>query len=107
MPLVGHLLALLGSVMVDGAPSGQIKVQVSAVQEEGAEKPNLFSATAVSDQEGRFVVPKRLPPGRYTVSAGRQANPFQMVVDYQQTKQEFTVGAGQAEHEVHFRIQTR
>jgi protocatechuate 3,4-dioxygenase beta subunit len=98
---------LMGSVMVDGAPSGQIKVQVSAVQEEGAEKPNMFSATAVSDQEGRYAVPKRLPPGRYTVSAGRQANPFQMVVDYQQTKQEFTVGPGQAQHEVHFSIQTR
>lgn len=95
---------LVGTVMLDGAPAPQIKVQVSAAPDPTAQKPNLFSATAISDGEGRFIVPKRLPPGRYEARAGRQANPFQMIVDFQQTKQEFTVAANAPQYELHFRI---
>jgi uncharacterized GH25 family protein len=99
--------ALSGTVTLDGAPAPQIKVQISAAPDPEAQKPNMFSAVAVSDQEGRWVLPKRLPPGRYTASAGRQDNPFQMVVDYQQTKQEFQVGPGQPQHQIFFRIQSQ
>lgn len=96
-----------GTVVLDGAPAGQIKVQVSAAPDPNAEKPNMFSATTVSDDQGRYVIPKRLPPGKYQASAGRQLNPFQMVVDYQQTKQEFTIQPGQAVQQIHFRIQSQ
>ena len=61
-------------------------------------------AKAVTDEQGGFVLPRRLPPGRYQATAARQGNPFLMVVDHNKTKQEFTVGSGMTEYPIHFQI---
>ena len=90
---------LTGQVLVDGKPGGQVKVNVSAVVEPnpaGQPAPSFgFSCEAFTDPEGKFLMPKRLPPGRYQVTAMRQAleNPLFGIVDVMKTKQEFLVGS--------------
>ena len=99
---------VLGIVMVDGVPAAQVKVQVSTAPDPSRKDGRgLFSANAISDDLGQFVIPKRLPPGRYMSNAGRQGSPFLMVVDYQQTKQEFEVLPGQVQHRLQFQIRTQ
>lgn len=95
---------VLGTVLVDGAPAAQIKVQVSSVPDPTGQRRSMFQTDVVSDEQGRFTLPKRLPPGLYQASAGRQGNPFLMVVDFQKTKQEFQVGPGVREHQLQFQI---
>ncbi len=93
-----------GTVLLDGAPAPQIKVQVSSVPDPTGQRKTMFQTNVVSDERGCFTLPKRLPPGNYQASAGRQSNPFLMVVDYQKTKQEFLVGVGVAEYRLQFQI---
>ncbi|MBK8976655.1 MAG: carboxypeptidase regulatory-like domain-containing protein [Planctomycetes bacterium] len=97
-----------GTVLVDGAPAAQVKVTVSSVPD--PDRPTTsFTDTAVTNENGEFVLQKRLPPGRYTGQAGRQGAPteiFNMVLDYQRTRREFQVGPGQEQYELHFQIQT-
>lgn len=50
---------------------------------------------------------ERLPPGEYQAQAGRTDSPFQMVLDYQESRQEFVVAPGQREHRIELRLETR
>ena len=61
----------------------------------------------MTDEHGRFTFPKRVPPGRYQATAGRQGNPFLMVVDYNQTKQEFEIVTGQPVLNLDFAIRSQ
>jgi hypothetical protein len=63
-------------------------------------------ATAVSDDQGRFTLDRRLPPGRYQGQAARQTlpNPILQVMDYQKSRQEFGIAVGQESHELHFTL---
>jgi protocatechuate 3,4-dioxygenase beta subunit len=93
---------LLGTVRVDGAPAGQVKI--SATQLAG--DAGGFQASAVSDDQGRFRFDRRLAPGRYQVQAARQTlpNPILQVMDYQKTRQEFVIAPGQESQQIHFTL---
>src|SRR5690606_7220033 len=95
---------VFGTARVDGVPTAQLRINVSSTPDPNGGQTNTFQAQAVTDDQGRFELPKRLPPGHYQASAGRQDNPFHMVIDYSKTKQEFTVTPGLREHELHFDI---
>jgi hypothetical protein len=97
-----------GTVRVNGTMAAQVKVQISTVTTPGQTDPRgMISADTVSDDQGRFTIPKRLPPGRYQASAGRQGEVFHMVVDYQQTKREFDLAPGQQQYILDFEIRAQ
>lgn len=86
-----------GVVRVDGKPSGQVKVTITAVHDPGVTNPSLFNSNAITGNDGSFVMDKRVPPGRYQVMAARQtvANPLLQIADFHKTKQEISLGQGQ------------
>ncbi len=94
-----------GTTMVKGKLSGQVKVTVSVVND--PLNPQPFSSEAISDNDGRFVLNKRLKPGDYTVHAAQmvQANPMMILVQYKKSKQNFTLHPGQNSHELKMHIQ--
>lgn len=99
---------VLGTVRVDGVPSGQIKVAVTSVT--NPTKPGApFHCEAQTGSDGRFVLARRLPPGRYTIQASRQTadNPFLQITDYTRTRQEFEVGGGQTQYPVDLLITSK
>ncbi|MGA1606263.1 MAG: carboxypeptidase regulatory-like domain-containing protein [Planctomycetota bacterium] len=93
-----------GTVRVDGALAGQIKISITSL-EARPDQPTVH-ATAVSDDQGRFTLDRRLPPGRYQGQAARQTlpNPILQVMDYQKSRQEFGIAVGQESHELHFTL---
>ena len=97
---------LTGSAIVDGQPAAQVKVTVTSKVEPGSKQGATFSATTVTDADGRFTLPKRLPPGMYMAQAGRQggANIFLAVLDYKQTQTEFQITPGMTQHQLTFTI---
>lgn len=88
---------LTGVVRVNGVPLGQIKVQVSAVADETNTSPTPFSCEAITDNQGRYILTKRLPPGSYEAYAAQQMqnNPFIMIVQMQKSKKPFRVTGNQ------------
>lgn len=88
---------LSGVVRVDGQASAQVKVTVSSKTDPNAPPPRVsgFQCEAYTDNEGRYVMTKRLPPGLYEVMAAQQnlANPLLQIVQFQRSKQEVSVGA--------------
>ncbi len=84
---------LTGIVRVNGVPQGQVKVSVSAVADEQNINPNPFSCDAITDNQGRYILSKRLPPGNYEAYAAQQIqnNPFIMIVQMQKSKKPFVV----------------
>jgi uncharacterized GH25 family protein len=103
---VGSVLS--GVVRVAGKPTGQVKVTVSAKAD-----PNLtqqrtagFMCDAFTDNEGRYVLPKRLSPGLYEVMAAQQtlSNPLLQIVQFQRSKQDLSVG-GQAQLLLDFNLE--
>ena len=102
-----------GIATVDNQPAAQIKVEISEVQDQPngtqartapgvpvqttATTPLSFSA--VSDETGRFTMPKRVPAGRYQIRAARQTTPniFMQLGDYGKTQREITIQPGQTE----------
>ncbi len=98
---------LFGTVRVDGIPTAQVKVNVATKADPDNPPATPFSATAITNDQGEWVVPNRLPPGVYTAQAGRQAGPqhfFTTVLDFKQTQTDFTIHAGQAQLELPFQI---
>src|SRR5262249_25530301 len=95
-----------GVVRVDGAPAGQTKVTVTAIPDPSIPGATLFTAESISDAEGNFVVPKRMPPGHYNIMAARQtlANPILQIADFHKTRQEFTLAPGQQTYNVQINI---
>ncbi len=73
-----------GIAQLNGKPTGQVKVHISAEQEEGT--LSTFNAEATTDNEGRFLIPKRLPAGKYIYRAAQMGlGPFMIMVQYQKT----------------------
>lgn len=96
---------IFGTARVDGRPAAQVKITVHSMPGADGKNNNPFSATVVTAEDGTFTLPKRLPPGNYQASAGRQGgSPFNLVVDYSKTKREFAVQPGLPEHQIHFDI---
>jgi len=88
-----------GLAKVNGKPTAQVKVSINSVADK--DNPAPFSAEAVSDNEGRFLLTKRLRPGKYEVMAAEQVqtNPLLMMLQFSKSKQEIVIPAG-AEHQV-------
>jgi hypothetical protein len=95
-----------GTVTLDGAAAGQVKVSISGVPDPLKPGRAGFSCDAITDSQGTFKMPKRAPPGRYEVRAARQTlqNPLEMIVDMQKTKQEIEIGSGQDSYPVSFAL---
>ncbi len=96
-----------GIAMVNGKATAQIKVEITSRGRDGGPSENPFSASAISDVNGFFAIAQRLPPGNYQAVAARQTleNVFMQFTDQEQTRTEFTVAAGQTEHQLNFYIQ--
>ena len=99
---------VIGSVRVDGAPAGQVKVSLVRVDpppdDPGA--PTAF-ADAVTGPDGRYAFDRPLPPGRYDARAYRLSlsNPLDRIVDQKRSLQVVDLGRSQDRHEVHFALE--
>lgn len=111
-----------GTTMVGGQPMGQIKVQLSTPMSpeviRAAQDPNatpaqqqeaarqLFSVSVLSDGDGRFKLPKRVPPGTYRVTASRQGSQdmFRVLMDVKESERQVTVVAGQEDLTLDFNL---
>ncbi|MHC5072965.1 MAG: carboxypeptidase regulatory-like domain-containing protein, partial [Planctomycetota bacterium] len=84
---------LTGVVRVNGVPRGQVKVAVSSVADAQNPSPAPFSCEAITDNQGTYILSKRLPPGSYEAYAAEQIqnNPFLMIVQMQKSKKSFRV----------------
>ncbi|MCA8955545.1 MAG: carboxypeptidase regulatory-like domain-containing protein [Planctomycetes bacterium] len=93
-----------GFATVAGAVQGQVKVNVSA--ENDPKNPQPLSCEAISDNDGAFLLNKRLKPGRYTAMAASQvqANPLMMMVQFNKSKKSFTVAPGQEQFELKIEV---
>jgi protocatechuate 3,4-dioxygenase beta subunit len=90
-----------GVAKVDGKPSPQVRVMLTAVPESGQlQAATPFTAEAITDNDGKFTLPKRVPPGRYQISAARQATPqlLSQIFDAQRTAQQFVLQPGQPQY---------
>ena len=94
---MGRGCTVTGTVRVDGQAAGQVKVTISTLQDPTKVGVSPFSSEAITDNDGRFGFPKRVPPGRYTVMAARQTlgNPILQMGDFNKSKQEIEIGPGQ------------
>jgi uncharacterized GH25 family protein len=112
-----------GYTSLGGQAIGQVKVTLS-VPPEDQPKPPIegganneskqarmpFSASAVSDNDGRCVLLKRVPPGRYTIAAARQSggqDPFSILLVMKETERVIEVGIGQERLQVDFSLPAR
>ena len=109
-----------GVTTVDGQPTGQVKIVVSVpMTPENMPKPGekpapgqsqvLFSSNVLSDGDGRYKLLKRVPPGKYKVTAARHSadNPFGALMDMKQTEQELIVTPGQESITLNFNLPSR
>ncbi|MBL8750258.1 MAG: carboxypeptidase regulatory-like domain-containing protein [Planctomycetes bacterium] len=109
-----------GITLVAGQPAGQVKVQVSVPMPTAAPGQTgpitdprtlgpLFHGVAISDNDGRFRLLKRVPPGNYKVTASRQTaeSPFSTILDMKNTEQQLMIRAGQDRAEVKFNLPAR
>jgi hypothetical protein len=92
---IGCVLA--GVVRVAGKPTGQVKVSDNSKTDPNSplQRTAGFQCEAFTDNDGRYVMPKRLAPGLYEVMAAQQTlpNPLLQIVQFQKSKQEISVGA--------------
>jgi len=98
---------------------GQVKVTVTVPQPEGVPTVEAqpqkvarmpFSASAISDNDGHFVLLKRVPPGSYKVHASRASgdnNPFMTLLDMKETEQRVEISLGQDRLQVNFNLGKR
>lgn len=111
-----------GTTMVGGQPMGQIKVQLTTPMTpeiiKAAQDPNatpaqqqeaarqMFSVSVLSDGDGRFKLPKRVPPGTYRVTASRQGSQdmFRVLMDVKESERQVTLVAGQEDLTLDFNL---
>jgi protocatechuate 3,4-dioxygenase beta subunit len=73
-----------GIAQLNAKPTGQVKVHISAEHKEGT--LSTFNTEATTDNEGRFLMPKRLPAGKYVYRAAQMGlGPFMIMAQYQKT----------------------
>jgi len=111
-----------GTTMVAGQPMGQILVKMSTPMTpeiiKAAQDPNAtpaeqqeaarqyFCVSVLSDGDGRFKLPKRVPPGTYRVTASRQGSQdmFRVLMDVKESERQVTIVAGQEELTLDFNL---
>ena len=107
---VGILQLARGAVVegfctLNGVRTGQIKVMISmpdgfrpATDANGKVTGAMFHATAITDNEGRYRMLKRVPPGTYKIHAAKEAgdgSPFGHILQIKKTQREMIVAPGQ------------
>jgi len=108
---------LLGRTLVDGALASQVKVVLTATQPgangvKSVDETALIRVEAVSNNQGLYRLPGRIPPGNYELRATRQlGNPTEADIFHQLTQmknsmQPVTVHPGQEVVEAEIRIAT-
>jgi hypothetical protein len=101
-----------GAAALDGRLQGQVRIQLGPARGTAAVTPTAGSnqatfAVAYSDNAGRFVLPRRLPPGRYVVHAWKQlpdGDALGSLMQIRQTQREITLVPGQETLELRFDI---
>ncbi|MCA8974442.1 MAG: carboxypeptidase regulatory-like domain-containing protein, partial [Planctomycetes bacterium] len=111
-----------GFTTAQGQALGQVKVTLSVPPEDQPKPAETqpgqpaqpirmpFSAMTVSDNNGRYTLLKRVPPGRYKIAAARQTgeeNPFNILLDMRETEQIITIAPGQDRLKLDFELPTR
>ncbi len=106
-----------GFTTMEGLAAGQVKVAVTVPQPEtpqvvepGQAPKAMFSASVVSDNDGRYRLLKRVPPGTYKIHASRQTgenNIFEKLFDMKETEQTIVVSPGQDVIKVNFNLNKR
>lgn len=114
-----------GLTTIAGQAYGQIKVAVSSPQQDTGtprvEAPNnqanqmaafraMFSASAISDNNGQYRLLKRVPPGTYKIHACRESgdnNPFLKLLDMKETERQLIVTPGQDRIQIDFNLSKR
>lgn len=93
---------VLGTATLDGRPAGQIKVVVTAAgPDQDPARGALQRGEAISNNDGSFELPRRLPPGNYQLRAAQKvgdqqgADFFRQLQQLQKSAQPLTVLAGQ------------
>ena len=82
-----------GIAELQGQPTGQIKVHISAVHKK--DTLSSFTTDATTDNEGLFLLPKRVPPGDYEYRAAQMSlGPFMIMIQFQKTTP-FTIQPGE------------
>ncbi|MCA8942759.1 MAG: carboxypeptidase regulatory-like domain-containing protein [Planctomycetes bacterium] len=98
---------VFGTVMVDGKPTAGVKVSIGNAataiapgsQNGQAALFERFNAEAITNEHGEYQFARRVPPGEYTLRAGRtQGNPLMIMLDFTRSEQNITFG-GQDEFE--------
>jgi uncharacterized GH25 family protein len=94
-----------GFCSLNGNRTGQIKVMVSMpdgfrpeTDAEGRAKSAMFIATAITDNEGRYRLLKRVPPGTYKIHAFKEAgddNVFGRFKQMKDTQRQLIIAPGQ------------
>ncbi|MEC7583377.1 MAG: carboxypeptidase-like regulatory domain-containing protein [Planctomycetota bacterium] len=106
-----------GQTFVDGALSGQVKVILTPVingapQPNSADETTLIRVEAISNNQGGFTLPRRVPPGTYTIrgtgplSNTSQNNIFHQFRQMTDSQKEILVQPGQELVETEIRITT-
>jgi len=108
-----------GTATIGGQPAGQVKITISTPmtvenlpqpgQPDKPAKP-LFNATVQTDNDGRFRLLKRVPPGKYKATAQRPSaggDPFGALLDIRETEREVQVAPGQDMVTVAFALNQR
>lgn len=106
-----------GLTTIGGVPAGQIQVTVSTpftdqlAQRDPNQKPAmvLFNAKVISTGDGHYRLLKRVPPGSYKITAGRQGaeNPFVGMIDMKESEQQLVVSPGQDRIEINLNLSKR
>lgn len=102
-----------GVAMLDGVPSGQIKIIATATGlEQDPARAALLRCETISGNDGRFALPHRLPPGHYELRAARQVGDqsnsdfFRQLQQLRSSAVPFTVLPGQDVAETAIKIAT-
>ena len=94
-----------GIARLNGVARGQIKITVTRVASTNAEESPPFTCETVSGNNGHFVLPKQLPPGKYQVrGADLLADVFTQMIQFQKSLVKFGIGKGQIRHQLQVRI---
>lgn len=101
-----------GRGLIDGEPTGQIKIVVSNAADAVAADEPAIRVETVTNAAGEFVLPRRLPPGRYelrgalTVGSDPAGDILRQIAQLQQSAVPFTVIAGQETVHQELRLQS-
>ena len=97
--------AVHGTVTLDGRPAPEIQIRLAAgttapgLQRDGKIRRIAQHWTAISDEDGKFTFPTRVPAGDYTISGrelNTEGNPFQLLLQIKESQVAFTIEPGTA-----------